>query len=116
MTGRIHSVQSLGAVDGPGIRFVVFMQGCNLRCPFCHNPSLVTEECQAPITLLELGEFLKARRGILEGVCVSGGEPLMLGDTMIGALGVSGASAEEDSKLAAKSQGLAEYLRICFMT
>ena len=37
-TGKIHSVQSLGAVDGPGLRFVVFMQGCPLRCAYCHNP------------------------------------------------------------------------------
>ena len=38
VTGKIHSVQSLGAVDGPGLRFVVFMQGCSLRCAYCHNP------------------------------------------------------------------------------
>ncbi|MBQ8014986.1 MAG: 4Fe-4S cluster-binding domain-containing protein, partial [Clostridia bacterium] len=36
--GNIHSIQSLGALDGPGIRFVMFMQGCNLRCGCCHNP------------------------------------------------------------------------------
>ena len=38
MTGYIHSFQSLGTLDGPGVRFVVFLQGCNLRCSCCHNP------------------------------------------------------------------------------
>ena len=38
MTGYINSFQSLGAVDGPGVRVVVFMQGCNIRCKYCHNP------------------------------------------------------------------------------
>ena len=42
MIGRVHSIQSLGTVDGPGIRFVVFTGGCNLRCKCCHNPDTWT--------------------------------------------------------------------------
>lgn len=79
MTGRIHSIQSLGALDGPGIRFVVFMQGCPLRCGCCHNPDTWTFDGGTEYTPLELVK--KAVRykeyfGKDGGITVSGGEPL----------------------------------------
>lgn len=80
MTGYIHSIESLGTVDGPGIRAVVFMQGCGLRCRYCHNPD--TWECSGgkKTTPEELYEHVKNYRpyfGKYGGVTVSGGEPLL---------------------------------------
>lgn len=81
MKGRIHSLQSLGAVDGPGVRFVVFMQGCRLRCAYCHNPD--TWEMQGGTEMepnelmkkiLRYVPYFKASGG---GVTFSGGEPLL---------------------------------------
>ncbi len=78
--GRIHSIQSLGTVDGPGIRFVVFMQGCNLRCSCCHNPDTWNLSGGTLYTPMEIAE--KAARyteyfGESGGITVSGGEPLL---------------------------------------
>lgn len=78
-SGYIHSFQSMGAVDGPGLRYVVFMQGCPLRCAYCHNPD--TWEFQKG-QLLEpeavADRVLKYRTYLKNGgVTVSGGEPLM---------------------------------------
>lgn len=79
--GNIHSFESFGTVDGPGIRFVVFMQGCPMRCQFCHNPDTwdPATEGQYRMTPQELlDEVLRYRNFIRKGgVTVSGGEPLM---------------------------------------
>ncbi len=79
--GRIHSVETFGTVDGPGIRFVAFMQGCPLRCQFCHNPDTWDPQakCQYEMTPRQLlGEVLRYRSFIKNGgVTLSGGEPLM---------------------------------------
>lgn len=81
--GNIHSLQSLGTVDGPGIRFVVFTQGCNLRCGCCHNPDTwqIGEGTQyTPAQLLEKVVRYKTYFGKEGGITVSGGEPLLQSD------------------------------------
>ena len=81
MTGRIHSLESFGTVDGPGIRFVVFMQGCPMRCQFCHNPDTWDPQGKvqyewSPEQLLE--EVMRYENFIRKGgVTCTGGEPLM---------------------------------------
>ena len=79
MTGRVHSIQSLGAVDGPGVRYVVFLQGCPLRCAYCHNPDTWDfaggMEREAAELVKEICRF-KPYFGKKGGVTVSGGEPL----------------------------------------
>ena len=81
MIGRIHSVESFGTVDGPGIRFVVFMQGCPLRCMFCHNPDTWNPKAAVQFEYSPeqlMAETLKYRNFIRKGgVTVTGGEPLM---------------------------------------
>ena len=80
MVGKIHSVFSGGTVDGPGIRFVVFMQGCPLRCKYCHNPDSWNikngEERSVNDLLNEIVRY-KSYYGQKGGVTVSGGEPLL---------------------------------------
>lgn len=80
MTGRVHSFQSLGTVDGPGIRAVVFMQGCPLRCACCHNPDTWDFSKGTEMTveaLIDKIERLRHYFGETGGVTVSGGEPLL---------------------------------------
>lgn len=79
MTGRVHSIQSLGTLDGPGVRCVVFMQGCPLRCKCCHNPDTWDFSGGTEMTAEEV--FQKVLRfrsyfGKNGGVTLSGGEPL----------------------------------------
>ena len=80
MVGRIHSVFSGGTVDGPGIRFVAFMQGCPLRCKYCHNPDswLLTDGEERTVEDLTR-EVIKYKNyyGTKGGLTVSGGEPLL---------------------------------------
>ena len=86
MTGRIHSFQSLGTVDGPGIRAVVFMQGCPLRCACCHNPDTWSFDGGKEMSadeLLEKIRRLRAYFGKDGGITVSGGEPLMQAEFLI---------------------------------
>ena len=78
--GKVNSIQTLGTVDGPGVRFVVFMQGCNLRCGCCHNPDTWELSGGKEYTAEELAN--KAMRykeyfGKEGGITVSGGEPLL---------------------------------------
>lgn len=80
ITGKIHSIQSLGTVDGPGVRFVVFLQGCPLRCKCCHNPDTWNLDAGTLITAEEIIE--KAKKyvdyfGSDGGITISGGEPLL---------------------------------------
>lgn len=86
MTGKIHSFQSLGTVDGPGVRAVAFMQGCPLRCACCHNPDTWDFSAGEEISAQELfSRILRLRSyfGKNGGVTVSGGEPLMQSEFLI---------------------------------
>ena len=76
---RICGLQTLSMVDYPGkLAATVFTGGCNLRCPFCHNALLVTRLEESPILQQEeILSFLKRRRGLLDDVVLSGGEPLI---------------------------------------
>ena len=74
----ISGLQKLTLLDFPGtVSCIVFTHGCNFRCPFCHNSSLVGGPAREEISENEVVDFLKSRKNILDGVVVSGGEPLL---------------------------------------
>lgn len=80
MIGYVNSFQSLGTVDGPGVRYVVFLQGCNLRCSCCHNPDTWQKNIGTQYTaqqVLERVVRFKEYFGKDGGITVSGGEPLL---------------------------------------
>ena len=75
---EIQGLQKMTLLDYPGkVACTVFLGGCDLRCPFCHNGELVEGEAPAALNDGELTAFLKKRQGLLDGVCVTGGEPLL---------------------------------------
>ena len=78
--GYVHSIETFGAVDGPGIRFVAFMQGCNMRCKFCHNPDTWKKNVGTPMTSDEILNKALAYKdfwGDKGGITLSGGEILL---------------------------------------
>ena len=75
---KIHGLQKMTLLDFPGkVACTVFLGGCDLRCPFCHNAELIDGTAPAVMDSAELLAFLQKRKGLLEGVAVTGGEPLL---------------------------------------
>ncbi|MGI6355352.1 MAG: pyruvate formate-lyase-activating protein [Lentisphaeria bacterium] len=80
MSGRVHSYETMGALDGPGLRLVVFLQGCPLRCRYCHNPDTWATDAGQEISVGEIVHRMQRLRpyfGRLGGLTLSGGEPLL---------------------------------------
>ena len=83
---RVHSIESFGAADGPGVRFIVFLQGCNMRCKYCHNPDTWNMNDGEEMTsdeLLKRALRYKSYWKDSGGITVSGGEPLLHIDFLI---------------------------------
>lgn len=88
LKGLVHSLESFGSVDGPGVRYVIFLQGCRMRCQFCHNPDTwdPKDPGAVPYTAEELLEKVERCRGYWGkrgGITVSGGEPLLQIDFLL---------------------------------
>ena len=81
MNGKIHSIETFGTVDGPGIRFVIFMQGCTLKCKYCHNRDTWNVNAGKSVSKEELIKEISKYKSYIDtsggGVTVSGGEPLL---------------------------------------
>lgn len=85
MKGRIHSLQSFGTVDGPGVRYVVFLQGCPMRCAYCHNPDTWAVNAGEEYEAEYIVEQFKRNEGFYRdgGLTVTGGEPLLQIDFLL---------------------------------
>jgi pyruvate formate lyase activating enzyme len=84
--GAIHSIESFGSVDGPGVRFVIFVRGCKMRCRYCHNADtwkMQTENMKTADELLDQAERYRSYWGEEGGITVSGGEPLLQIDFLL---------------------------------
>lgn len=110
MIGNIHSVETCGTVDGPGIRFVAFLQGCAGRCQYCHNPDTWDRHCGKEKTVESLmaevvkyRSFMKCSGG---GITLSGGEPLMQPDFV---RGIFKACRDEGIHTALDTSGFANW-------
>ena len=78
--GYVHSLESFGSVDGPGVRYIIFLSGCAMRCQFCHNPDTWEKNAGTPATaeeLLDKAWRYRSYWGEKGGITVSGGEPLL---------------------------------------
>ncbi len=85
MSGKIHSLETFGTVDGPGTRYVVFLQGCPMRCLYCHNPDTWATSGGKTIEVAEIIENFERGRAFYKegGITVTGGEPLLQIDFVI---------------------------------
>jgi len=86
MKGAIHSLESFGSVDGPGIRYLIFLKGCDMRCKYCHNPDTWSKESDMlmePDELLDKALRYKSYWGNGGGITVSGGEALLQIDFLL---------------------------------
>lgn len=86
MKGLVHSIETFGTVDGPGIRFVLFLKGCPLRCKYCHNPDTWTMDGAQELEVSDIVNRVlkyKGYYGDKGGITVSGGEPLVQMDFVI---------------------------------
>ena len=77
--GKIHSLETFGTVDGPGVRFVVFFQGCPMRCQYCHNPDTWKIEDGEEMTADEIIDRFERNRSFYQtgGITATGGEPML---------------------------------------